>query len=283
MKNIIGIILLIACCGGITKRQPSLSAAKGDAQVKKTAPIRLNERQVIPFEPDSLHNYSNASQYLLDKFNEDLGGLKASDINDIRLIDTSLIKDFGKAEIYKIKFSNLLPEVVMKNNYLVLNREKKQAALVFFDTLTLIKTSVKDFATLLGGVKKVKAKGFYIIYDYFSGEGVFKEILNTLDYPDEGLAVFNSSIDCVSYKPFMLSIRNVDINGDGLCDINFSGEVASFCKGLEMGYGRNDRNPLKVSRINFTYIAKQEMDTHIRYVFDFDDYINRDMPYKVKP
>jgi len=72
----------------------------------------------------------------------------------------------------------------------------------------------------------------------------------------------------ISYKPFMLSFKNIDINNDGLLDINFSGQVASYCKGLEMGYGRNDRKPITLTKINFSFILKSENNgAHFKYNF----------------
>jgi hypothetical protein len=132
--------------------------------------------------------------------------------------------------------------------------------------LVFIKTSINDSTVLLAGIEKIKPKGFFLMYDYVR-ENKFKEILNTTDSCENGIPVFNNSIECTSYKPFMLTIKNVDINNDGILDINFSGQMASYCKGLETEYGRNDRLPISISKINFSLILKHYSNNHFRCNF----------------
>ena len=62
----------------------------------------------------------------------------------------------------------------------------------------------------------------------------------------------------------MLVFKNIDVNNDGILDVNFSGEVASYCKGLETGYGRNDRAPIGLSKINFSFVLKSENNNHFK-------------------
>lgn len=232
----------------------------------------IDERSVISFEPDSLSKASNINHYLITKFDKDYEGLKDKDIVSFKLISTVTIKKFGGVQIYSIELSENLPEVFTKRNYLIVNSHKKQAALFLVDTLYFIKSFAQDKDVLLAGVEMVKSKGFYVLYD-FMGDNKFKEILNTLDYCEDGLPVFNSSIDCKSYVPFILTVKNTDINNDGLLDINFSGDIASYCKGLETGYGRNDRAPVELNKINFTFILKSLKDNHFKYDFPLMDSI----------
>jgi hypothetical protein len=229
----------------------------------ETTVSAVNDRIVIPFEPDSLNGSSNIAHYLIEKFNKEYEGLKDKDIIEVKLIDSISVKNFGTAQIYNITLSDNLPEVFTKRNYLIVNKNKKQAALFLLDTLFFIKTSVNDNTILLGGIEKIKAKGFFLIYD-FAGENEFKEILNSLDYCEDGIPVFNNSTDCISYKPFMLDYKNIDMNNDGILDVNFSGEVASYCKGLEVGYGRSDRAPIRLNKINFSFILKCDKNNHFK-------------------
>ena len=254
MKNIFAILLLITACGS----KENKSAKIPQASVSGTD---TNERRVIPFEPDSLSRTSTVGAYLIRKFNKEYEGLKDNDITEVKLVDSVGIKNFGVAQIYNIILSNSLPEVFTKSNYLIVDKNKKLAALFLLDTLIFIKTSDNDKTVLLSGVEKIKAKGFFKIYDFTDGNE-FNEILNSLNYCENGLPVFNESLDCISYKPFMLAFKNIDVNNDGIFDVNFSGDVASYCKGLETGYGRNDRGPITLSKINFSFILKSEKNNH---------------------
>ena len=256
MKNIFGILLLMISCSSNENKQIKSNPTE-------TTVSAVNDRIVIPFEPDSLNGSFNIAHYLIGKFNKEYEGLKDKDIIGVKLIDSVSVKNFGTAQIYNITLSDNLPEVFTKRNYLIVNKNKKQAALFLLDTLFFIKTSVNDNTILLGGIEKIKAKGFFLIYD-FAGENEFKEILNSLDYCEDGIPVFNNSTDCISYKPFMLDYKNIDMNNDGILDVNFSGEIASYCKGLEVGYGRNDRAPVRLSKINFSFILKSDKNNHFK-------------------
>lgn len=257
MKNIFGILLLMISCGSKESKQTKVNSIE-------TTISSVDNRIVIPFEPDSLLNApSHIAHYLIGKFNKEYEGLKDKDITGVKFIENERVKGFGIVQIYNITLSDNLPEVFTKSNYLVVNKDKKQAALFLLDTLFFIKTSFNDSTILLGGIEKIKAKGFFLIYD-FAGENEFKEILNSLDYCENGIPVFNNSTDCISYKPFMLDYKNIDMNNDGILDVNFSGEVASYCTGLETGYGRNDRPPVEVSKINFTFILRPERNHHFK-------------------
>lgn len=259
----------MASCGS---RNKSLENHITKETSKEKISDAIDERSVISFESDSLSKSSNINHYLITKFDKDYEGLNDKDIVSFKLLTAVTIKKFGSVQIYSIGLSENLPEVFTKRNYLIVNVDKKQAALFLVDTLYFIKNTMQDTDVLLAGVEMVKSKGFYVIYD-FMGDNKFKEILNTLDYCKNCVPVFNSSTDCKSYKPFMLTFKNTDINNDGLLDINFSGEVASYCKGLETGYGRNDRAPVELNKINFTFILKDIKDNYFEYDFPLKDSI----------
>jgi hypothetical protein len=80
-------------------------------------------------------------------------------------------------------------------------------------------------------------------------------------YCGNGIPVYNSSLDCICYEPFMLHFRNFDINNDGLNDLVFSGRVLSFCQGLETGYGRGDRQPLHRDSISISFLTYINKDS----------------------
>jgi hypothetical protein len=258
MKNIFLILFAMFSCNG--KNKPVENRTKGMAQIITNA---IDERPIVFFDSDSLS--ANAKHYLIAKFNNEFEGLKDNDITSIKPVDITTVKGWGLVNIYEIKLSDSLPEVFTKRNYLIVNVDKKQGAVFLLDTLAFIKTSIQNRDVLLGGVQKIKDKGFFKVYSFVEGNK-FKEVLNTLNFCDDGVPVFNNSTECKSYKSAMLTFKNVDVNNDGLLDLNFSGEVASYCKGLESGHGRNDRPPVKIDKINFSFLLEGRND--LKYKFN---------------
>ena len=68
-------------------------------------------------------------------------------------------------------------------------------------------------------------------------------------------------------------MKSVDVNRDGLLDLNFSGIVASYCTGLEKGYGRTDRKLLKLDKINYSFILHQSNENIFKYTGKYKDSI----------
>jgi hypothetical protein len=267
MKKIYVPLLLIIGISGIMGKKPvspekcvSSTPDKGKSQVAK------NERLLVAFNPDSLKSVLSYKSYLKSIFTKEYGDLKESDILSCQLTSSLNVKSVGITSVYKISFSEDLPQVFSKTNYLLLSIEKKKAALFLLDTLICAKTSTTESAVLLGGIEKVKSKGYYVLYD-FNGKDRFKEVLNSESVSNEGVPVYNSGIECTSYKPFMLTMKNIDLNNDGILDLNFSGLEAVYCKGFETGYGRNDRNPLELRKVNFSFVLESEKENPYKYQF----------------
>lgn len=216
---------------------------------------------LIPVNPDSVNNAS----YLLRVFAEEYEGLQKEDFERVELVNNLNIKNLGVTKLYKIALSNSLPESVQKINYLIVNTELKKGALLLLDTLIPLKT---EGAYLVAGIQKIKTKGYFVAYDLLNAE--FKEIFNSVDFCGSGIPVYNQSNECINYKPHMLSLNSE--NKKGILELNFSGKVAYYCKGLEIGFGESDRKPLQTKQINFSFLIKHK-DNSYRYEFYSKDSI----------
>lgn len=160
--------------------------------------------------------------------------------------------------------SDDLPEVLPKRNYFVVGERNRLGTLFLLDSLIFIKTSCNDPSYLLAGVAKVKAFGYFKLYN-FNTQNSFNEILNTMHYCGNGLPVFNNSLDCTSYYPAQFRFKNIGINHDGLLDIVISGTVASYCKGLETGYGRTDRRPISKRKLTICFRLRLGKTNQVNY------------------
>jgi len=201
---------------------------------------------------------------ILIRYFTELKEVNDKDIVSVKLIDRKNIYNFGDSKIYEIILSDKLPEVFPKRNYLIVGNKNQLGALVLLDSLIFIKKVRKDDSCLLAGISKVKAYGYFKIYD-FKKPNAFIEKLNTMDNGENGLPVFNNALDCISYLPAQLHFKNIDVNNDGLLDIVFYGVVASYCKGLETGYGRVDRKPISKTKFTLSFRLKIDKNDNITY------------------
>lgn len=225
-------------------------------------------RMLVSIEPDSVASSNNKKQYLFKVFHQEFEGLKHSDISEISLWRSAEIYKMGKCKIYQILISDKLPVVIPKKNYLIVSEERKEGVLFILDSLIFVATNKNNSSYIISGLRIIKQVGYLTIYDLRTN--FFKEIINTSSLCENGIPVYNASIDCQSYKPFALNIENVDLNNDGWLDLKFYGKVASYCNELEVGYGRTDRNPIKIDDIGFSLIALIKQDT-LSYKFISDD------------
>ncbi len=211
-----------------------------------------------------------SGDYLRKTFIRYYSGLKGTDFIKIKLIDSFPIYQFGNTLVYKLVFSDQLPESVQKVNYLIVNSVSLLGTILLVDSIMPIRISDKYNDVLLGGVQIHKGVGYLIIYDFVE-KNELKEIFNSMNLSNRGIPIYNASDDCISYKPNWLSFKNIDKNSDGILDANFSGFVAYYCKGLELGYSQYDRLPLKIKKINFSILLERTKNNHFKAVFHSKD------------
>lgn len=217
---------------------------------------------------DSITN----GNYLRKTFIKYYADLKGTDFIKIKLIDSLPVYQFGNTLIYKLVFSDQLPESVQKVNYLIVNSVSRLGTVLLVDSIIPIRISNKFNTVLLSGVQVHKGVGYLNIYDFVE-KNELKEIFNSIDSSNRSIPIYDASDDCISYKPNWLSFKSIDVNNDGILDANFSGSVAYYCKGLELGYSQYDRKPLKIKKINFSILLERNKDNHFKASFHSKDSI----------
>jgi hypothetical protein len=125
-----------------------------------------------------------------------------------------------------------------------------------------IKIKNIDKTILVAGTYLIRGKGYFVIYKFTKINGFALIFDSSSDkYCNNGIAVYNSSLDCLSYDPFMLEFKNADVNNDGVMDLIFAGKALLFCEGLESGYGRKERKPLKEEQLQIVFETVQDSDS----------------------
>ena len=259
MKKLLFILFVLPSCNmGSREKGPSTRDTVATGDIQQTG-------MFVNFDSIYLHQGDKLNEYLIGSFASDFEGFKSKDIFFNSSYQDINIAGLGHSNIYSIRFSEALPEVVGKKAYLVYNSKVHEAAVLFLDTLTPMKIKKTDTAMLMGGSFQNKGVGYFAVFNVINDKKGrrFFEIFNSSDdhYCSDGIPVYNSSLDCMCYDPFMLNFNNTDINKDGLNDLTFSGYVLTFCKGLETGYGRNERKPLHKDRIDIVFLTHQYGDS----------------------
>ncbi len=244
------------------QKQDSLVKPPHATPVHHTAvsdPFRF--RNLVNFDVRLLdHQDDTLKASLIRTFPDDLGGLKPGQVLFIRPEQLSAM-DGVPFRVYKITFSPDVPAIVPSIQFLLVDKDQSKAALFPLDQFQHLELGITNKPLLFGGVSLFGGKGFYMIYRY-DGRNGFRQILDSSKDPDCGIVpVYNGSLDCISYDPFQLRLDLTDINGDNVKDLVFSGKVLYFCQGLETGYSRKDRKPVKQKNIKLTFQTVTDGDS----------------------
>ena len=202
-------------------------------------------------------------QQLLKSFYRELDGLRVADLVRVRFLRTVAVKGAGPLRLYHVSLSPSLPEVWAKSAYVVRDTHG-QAAWFWLDTLWFLKEQRTAQQSLLSGVSMGRSRGYYLVYAWTKG-GYFRSILNslnttTLTYPS-GVPVYDVSLDCENYQPFQLHFSQPDLNGDGYLDVVFTGRRLFFCRGLELGFSREDRRPVRSQPVRLVWLSHRAKKT----------------------
>jgi hypothetical protein len=263
MKYLLYLILISLLNSCITIKSETGGAKKNESKEIQRDSLILNSIKLIHFNKDSLTS-CNEYKYLMQKYNSQFGTFVDSNIMSIENIGIYNIKKIGYATIFKIVLNNVLPAVVKKNNYLIVTNNN-ESLLLSIDTIILIKIFKNDKSFLIGGINKVRDKGYFVLYDFKKERNELQEIINSLNFCENGLPVFNSSLDCVSYKPFGLDAKNSDLYHDNILDLTFKGNILFYCQGLEYGIGRMDKKPIKKANIKIDIIFNMAKDSTLSF------------------
>lgn len=171
--------------------------------------------------------------------------IKIDDIESAKYWGTLKANNGHIVELFNIKLSYKLPAVYDYFGVLVVDNKELKAYFLFLNSIEPIKIKISDTTSFFAGRYKRKGYGVFKIFS-FNGNRL-QSIFTSGDY------VSNFSLDCISYENDDLKLENIDLNNDGLLDLRFTGIKNSYCEGLEEGYSREDRKPLKKEKIIIKY------------------------------
>jgi hypothetical protein len=202
-------------------------------------------------------------QQLLKTFHRELEGLRVADLVRVHFLRTVAVKGAGPLRFYQVSLSTSLPEVWAKSAY-VMRDTHGRAAWFWLDSLWFLKEQRTTPQYLLSGVSMGRSRGYYLVYAWAKG-GYFHSILNSLNtrtptYP-YGVPVYDVSLDCENYQPFQLHFSQPDLNGDGYLDVVFTGRRLFFCRGLEEGFSREDRRPVRSEPVRLVWLSHRAKKT----------------------
>lgn len=171
--------------------------------------------------------------------------LSIEDVATVEYLSQPILNNGKRYEIFEVSLNKDLPEVYDKNGFLLIDSSKRVAFFVFLSSYESIKARTQDTLVFFAGRYKRKGYGTFKVFS------IIKDTLrNIFVSPD---FVSNNSLDCISYQNDDLILENADFNHDGFNDLKFSGIKNYYCKGLEEGYGRDERKPVRSEKITILY------------------------------
>jgi len=171
--------------------------------------------------------------------------INIDDIESAKFWGTLKVNNGHNVEIFNIKLSYKLPAVYDYFGVLVIDNTELNSYFLFLNSIEPIKTRNIDSVMFFAGRYKRKGHGVFKIFSFKDDK--LQSIFTTDEY------VSNFSLDCTSYENEDLKLENVDLNNDSLLDLRFSGIKNYYCEGLEEGYSREDRKPLKKEKVTILY------------------------------
>ena len=268
MKNLIVVILVFASCGNKAQQKQvntdTVTASIVNSKFAKVITSPISYRQCKNLSASFLEQADSVKKRLLiEIFPEDFETITSDKIVSIQPQAAAITVDqYGICQVSEIKLSDDLPSVMSRKMYLLFNKDRQQGVILQMEDFQPIKIRIADSTILLAGTYLVRDKGYFAIYKY-DKKGGFTLIFDSSsdNYCGNGIAAYNNSLDCISYSPFLLKLENKDVTNDGINDLVFTGKVLFFCQGLESGYGRKDRKPLKEQELRIVFETALNADT----------------------
>ncbi len=180
----------------------------------------------------------------------------ADDTNKLSQKDIEYVNFAGKYKLaglesdsillFQYKLNPNLPEIWYPyNRFFVVDNCSHKTYLLKLDAVEPIQTEKSSNVSYLAGrYKDRNGYGVFKIYQFI--QGILTQVFQSDEY------VSNNSFDCISYENGDLELNNVDVNGDGYLDIEFSGRKNFYCDGNE-SFGRGDREPIRTEPLSIVY------------------------------
>ncbi len=204
------------------------------------------------------------SDPILSALQKELGHLDSTNLALSESVYHCKLQNIGDVKIYRGQTlnskSNFLPAMARQKFCFIQSKDGMHQAILFADSITFVKARKEDGSDFIGGYRINKnGLSHFLIWNFAGSQ--FSVMFESSDF------VYNYSLDCESYaNNGYLIFSNEDLNGDGLLDLNFSGIRNSYCKGLEWGIGRGNRDPIRQDTVFFSYyqVAQQNYPNWIK-------------------
>ncbi len=202
-------------------------------------------------------NYRIKNKLEKDTINllSNLFSVSKENITLLKIKDSICIKNLGFINIFKGNIfsteNKKLPTVSIGSFYLFSKSSDNFIQFMSFDSIFFIKETETDTEFLIGGFPNNRsAHTFFFILNY--KHSCFYEIFSTEEY------IYKYNTDCSDYNnDGYLYIKNIDVNNDGLLDLQFTGIEYRYCDGLETGKNRNNSSVISQKNISYIYFQKR--------------------------
>jgi hypothetical protein len=178
-----------------------------------------------------------------------IGPLAGENVSNFSFYRYLTVRDEGKVATYKGELlstqTSPLPTNARGPFYLIKGKSPKMF-LLFLDSLVPVRLKKGEDSCYLGGYLNSRGLGKFVIYGF--KDDSLTSLFETKEY------VYNYSLDCNSYdNSGYLKFQNTDENADSYLDLLFCGRNNIYCNGLELGFSREDRSPIRTEKIKIIY------------------------------
>lgn len=158
---IVFIFLLVACncpCG--EKNSGSMDSGVTLANTEDIFPDihdLYDYRSLKPIDVSLISDTQQLAKYVVDVFGGEVQWIKPAAFI-LKEASVDLI-GLGNSAIYLLEYGETFPGIPTRA-YLIISRDKQEAAIVYLDDLRLVKISPSDKTYLLGGFYQARARGY---------------------------------------------------------------------------------------------------------------------------
>jgi hypothetical protein len=206
------------------------------------------------FDSDSMLNDEQIKKYCISYFS----------IGTVDSIKVALVEKFDSLVLYHYEIKGLLS--TSYQGTLLINRNNHHGLFLPVVDARLFKPNHNKL--FIYGIQQYRTYGYFNVYSVCNDSII--QVLASENLCRDGLPVRNSSLDCNSYEPANLKLSIKDLNGDGAIDFIFFGVLNSYCQGLESGFGRLDKRPLKITPLNIIFESRP-LDNNTGFLWQLSD------------
>lgn len=257
MKLLISLlVLVIFCCCAPWEDKATQTTIASIAQpaIATTIANKPYHEPIVSVWLDSMATDQQLKASIAQHFDPQVYGVDTQSTLRKLYHDIPLV-GFGNSSIYEVRTADNLPSNMARYQCLVWNKNSHKMTLLPIESCSLLQMDLNTTAYYIGGFYTWRGLGTYLVYG--TADDVFYDIFNAGEACEAGvLWLSNRTYDCVSYEPFFFSVKNNDLNADGYADLQFEGTINIYCTGLEEGFGRDKRQPIKKQQMSILFFAQ---------------------------